>query len=64
MLQQLSAGDCFSWFSFPGGHGYPPVAQQYSFAWFDRWLSLKEPGLSTGVAAYGERIGGWRCFDW
>jgi hypothetical protein len=38
MLRQIGAGDCFSWFSFPGGHSYPPVAQQFSFAWFDRWL--------------------------
>lgn len=38
MLAQVGAGDCLSWFSFPGGHSYPPVAQQLSFAWFDRWL--------------------------
>lgn len=38
MLGQIKAGDCFSWFSFPGGHVFPPVARNYSFAWFDRWL--------------------------
>jgi dienelactone hydrolase len=37
-LGQLSAGDCFSWFSFPGGHSTPPAARQMMFAWFDRWL--------------------------
>jgi len=34
----LGAGDCFSWFSFPGGHGLPGVARRMSSAWFDRWL--------------------------
>jgi dienelactone hydrolase len=43
MLAQLGAGDCFSWFSFPGGHAYPPVARQLSFAWFDRWLGHVPP---------------------
>ena len=38
MLRQLGAGDCLSWFSFPGGHSYPREARQLSFAWFDRWL--------------------------
>jgi len=37
-LRRLGAGDCFGWFSYPGGHSYPPVARQYSFAWLDRWL--------------------------
>jgi len=37
-LARLGAGDCFGWFSFPGGHSYPPVARHYSFAWLDRWL--------------------------
>lgn len=37
-LAQIGAGDCFNWFSFPGGHSFPPVAQQFTFAWFDRWL--------------------------
>jgi len=32
------AGDCFSWFSFPGGHSLPGVTRRMSFAWFDRWL--------------------------
>ncbi|MEZ6127114.1 MAG: alpha/beta hydrolase family protein [Planctomycetaceae bacterium] len=38
MLSELGAGDCFSWFSFPGGHGYPGVARRLTFAWYDRWL--------------------------
>ncbi|QDT93985.1 dienelactone hydrolase family protein [Gimesia algae] len=38
MLSELGAGDCFSWFSFPGGHSYPGVARRFTFAWFDRWL--------------------------
>jgi dienelactone hydrolase len=37
-LTRIKAGDCFSWFSYPGGHGFPPVARHYSFAWLDRWL--------------------------
>lgn len=37
-LENLGAGDAFSWFSFPGGHGLPGVARRMSFAWFDRWL--------------------------
>jgi hypothetical protein len=35
---EAGAGDCFSWFSFPGRHGLPGVARRLSFAWFDRWL--------------------------
>jgi len=38
VIEELGAGDCPSWFSFPGGHTYPPVARRLSFAWFDRWL--------------------------
>jgi len=38
-LRKIGAGDCFGWFSYPGGHSYPPVARQYSFAWLDRWLN-------------------------
>ncbi len=38
MLSALGAGDCFSWFSFPGGHSYPGVARRLTFAWYDRWL--------------------------
>lgn len=38
MLSELGAGDCFSWFSFPGGHSYPGVARRHTFAWYDRWL--------------------------
>ena len=37
-FSKFGAGDCFSWFSFPGGHGLPGVARRMSFAWFDRWL--------------------------
>ena len=37
-LQSIGAGDCFGWFSYPGGHSYPPVVRQFSFAWLDRWL--------------------------
>jgi len=37
-LRSIGAGDCFGWFSYPGGHSYPPVARQYSLAWLDRWL--------------------------
>lgn len=37
-IRKIGAGDCFGWFSYPGGHSYPPVARQYSFAWLDRWL--------------------------
>ena len=43
MLKQINAGDCFSWFSFPGGHNFPTVAQNYTFAWFDRWLGHEPP---------------------
>ena len=37
-LNNLGAGDAFSWFSFPGGHAFPGVARRMTFAWFDRWL--------------------------
>jgi dienelactone hydrolase len=37
-LRRIGAGDSFGWFSYPGGHSYPPVTRQYSFAWLDRWL--------------------------
>jgi hypothetical protein len=37
-LRSIGAGDCFGWFSYPGGHSYPPIARQYSLAWLDRWL--------------------------
>lgn len=37
-FSEFGAGDCFSWFSFPGSHGLPGVARRMSFAWFDRWL--------------------------
>lgn len=37
-LGEFGAGDCFSWFSFPGGHSFPGVARRMTFAWFDRWL--------------------------
>ena len=35
---EFGAGDCLSWFSFPGGHGFPGVARRVTFAWYDRWL--------------------------
>lgn len=37
-LGTLAAGDCFSWFSFPGGHSLPHPAWQVTCGWFDRWL--------------------------
>jgi dienelactone hydrolase len=37
-LGRIGAGDCFGWFSYPGGHSFPPVARAYAFAWLDRWL--------------------------
>ncbi len=42
-LLQLGAGDCFSWFSFPGGHAFPDAARRFTFAWFDRWLGFAPP---------------------
>ncbi len=39
-LRSLRAGDCFSWFSFPGGHSYPFSAQMVTTGWFSRWLGL------------------------
>lgn len=39
-LRSLKAGDCFSWFSFPGGHSYPFAAQLVTAGWFGRWLGL------------------------
>ncbi|GEP45961.1 dienelactone hydrolase family protein [Brevifollis gellanilyticus] len=39
-LNSLKAGDCFSWFSFPGGHSYPFSAQMVTTGWFGRWLGL------------------------
>jgi dienelactone hydrolase len=39
ILAGIGAADCFSWFSFPGGHSYPGVARRLTFAWYDRWLS-------------------------
>lgn len=39
-LGSLKAGDCFSWFSFPGGHSYPFSAQMVTTGWFGRWLGL------------------------
>ncbi len=37
-FQEFGAGDCFSWFSFPGGHAFPGVTRRLTFAWYDRWL--------------------------
>jgi hypothetical protein len=42
-LTKVGAGDCFGWFSFPGGHAYPDVAQKFTAAWYDRWLGLRQP---------------------
>ncbi len=39
-LKSLNAGDCFSWFSFPGGHSYPFSAQMVTSGWFGRWMGL------------------------
>jgi len=36
--RRLGAADRFTWFSYPGGHGYPATAKRFSFAWFDRWF--------------------------
>lgn len=43
-LNKVGAGDCISWFSWPGGHSYPPIGREYSFAWLDRWLGM--PGTA------------------
>ncbi|MGB7158672.1 MAG: alpha/beta hydrolase family protein [Tepidisphaeraceae bacterium] len=45
-LTQIGAGDCFGWFSFPGGHSYPPAARLVSFGWFDRWLGHVPPSAA------------------
>jgi dienelactone hydrolase len=47
-LRALHAGDCFSWFSFPGGHSTPPAALHAMFAWFDRWLGPSGEGVNAG----------------
>jgi hypothetical protein len=39
-LKTLKAGDCFTWYSFPGGHSYPFSAQMVTTGWFGRWLGL------------------------
>ncbi len=49
-LRRIGAGDCFGWFSYPGGHSYPPIARQYSFAWLDRWLD-RQPDTWSGQFA-------------
>lgn len=41
-LRSLKAGDCLSWFSFPGGHSYPFSAQLVTAGWFGRWLGLHQ----------------------
>lgn len=40
MLAQVGAGDCLSWFSFPGGHSLPGPARRLTTAWLDRWLDF------------------------
>jgi hypothetical protein len=52
MLSQLGAGDCFAWFSYPGGHGLPRAARWMSYAWFDRWLGF-DPTASGEDALRG-----------
>lgn len=44
-LRTIGAGDCFGWFSYPGGHSFPPVVRNYSFAWLDRWLDRDQRWL-------------------
>jgi len=46
-LRKIGAGDSFSWFSYPGGHSFPPVARQYTFAWLDRWLDRDDRWYGT-----------------
>jgi len=52
-VAELGAGDCFSWFSFAGGHSFPSRVRRYSFAWADRWLGHEPdaslPGVSWGA---------------
>ena len=38
MLGEIGAGDSFSWFSYPGGHGLPLAARGLSQSWYDRWF--------------------------
>ncbi len=46
-LRRIGAGDCFGWFSYPGGHSFPPVVRSYSFAWLDRWLDRDDRWSDT-----------------
>ncbi len=48
-LRGLGAGDAFTWFSFPGGHSFPPVARRMTFAWFDRWFGFDPPVGAPGT---------------
>lgn len=41
-LRRIGAGDCFTWFSYPGGHSFPPVVREFTFAWLDRWLDRSD----------------------
>ena len=38
VYSSAGAGDRLTWFTYPGGHNYPPVAKRLSFSWLDRWL--------------------------
>jgi dienelactone hydrolase len=42
-LRRIGAGDCFGWFSYPGGHSYPPVAKAIQLCVVG---SLARPGRS------------------
>ncbi len=46
-LRRIGAGDCFGWFSYPGGHSFPPVIRAYTFAWLDRWLDRDDRYYGT-----------------
>lgn len=40
------ATDRFGLFTYPGEHGFPPVAKRHAFNWLDRWLG-HTPALPT-----------------
>lgn len=46
-LSQIGAGDSFTWFSYPGGHSFPPVARKFTLAWLDRWLDNDDRWYGT-----------------
>ncbi len=49
ILTDLGAMDCFTWFSYPGGHGLPRAARWTYYAFFDRWLGF-EPSPEHDLA--------------